>query len=628
MKRLFDFLQRLNKIIAFLGLLLFFCLLLALAGRFTYLQGLGELADEGKFRLELYVAYLQGVLEKYEGLPELLATNKRLVNFLKNPGGRERIEALNRYLATINSISDAADTYLMDSEGLTIAASNWQAERPFVGRNFSYRPYFQQAMQGHLGRYFALGTTSSRRGYYFAYPVRSKQTILGAVVIKINIDSVEHNWGHRNETFLVTDPDGVIFITTNPGWRFHVLFSLTPEVKKRVEQSKRYPHAALTPLTVVSTTEVATGAVISLQVEGVGRSYLQQSVAMPQAGWQVHILSDTHGVQVQVLRTLMALGSGFVLLALLLLMTWQRQQRLSERRRHEEDTRTMLEEANANLEQRVNDRTTALTEANKLLRAEIEDRKQTEEKLRHTRNELIHTAKLAAIGQMSAGINHELNQPLAAIRAYADNGRQFLHKGRLEDVSWNLEQISELTDRMAGIGAQLKVFSRKSGGRMSRLPLHGIIDGALEILVPLVRKSDVEIHVMIVPEDIEVVANSVHLQQALVNLIGNAIQAVQGQEEKLISVSASYQDQYVRIAVVDNGPGLKENSIEKIFEPFYTTKSAGLGLGLGLTITRRIIEELGGVIKLLPVEHGACFVLLLQRGDRAHFEEQEDNGAL
>ncbi|MGE4559495.1 MAG: sensor histidine kinase, partial [Desulfobulbus sp.] len=141
------------------------CLVLALwaGGIFAYQHGLDALAKEGQVRMELYISYLRGVLEKYEGLPELLATNKQLVSFLQNPGSRERINALNVYLETINNISDASDTYLMNSDGLTIAASNWNTPKPFVGRNFSYRPYFKQAMEGKLGRYFALGTASSER---------------------------------------------------------------------------------------------------------------------------------------------------------------------------------------------------------------------------------------------------------------------------------------------------------------------------------------------------------------------------------------------------------------------------------------------------------------------------------
>jgi len=140
---------------------------------FTWLyhQRLKDLAVEGSSRLELYMTYLQGVLEKYQHLPELLANDQIMINMLNDHDSPEEIDFLNRYLEKINSISNASDTYLMDNNGCTIAASNWKDEHPFVGQNFSYRPYFKEAMNGRLGKYFALGTTSSLRGYYFAYPV-------------------------------------------------------------------------------------------------------------------------------------------------------------------------------------------------------------------------------------------------------------------------------------------------------------------------------------------------------------------------------------------------------------------------------------------------------------------------
>lgn len=582
------------------------------AGRLAYQQGVDKLAEEGSYQLILYATYLQGVLEKYEALPELLATDERLVNFFLHPGSRERVDVLNHYLETVNAISDAADTYLMDAEGLTIAASNWQAERPFVGRNFSYRPYFQQAMSGQLGRYFALGTTSSRRGYYFAYPVRSAQKIVGAVVIKINIDSVEKNWGHKEEIFLVTDPDGVIFLTTKPQWRFHSLVPLTAEVKERILKSKRYPNAPLTPLGLQQKTpKSAAHALVVLQEAESSTTYLQQTFAMDHAGWQVHVLSETGKVQGGVVRILLAILAFFGLVGCSLFMVWQRQQRIRERIHHQEQTREMLQLTNAGLEQRVNERTCELTTANTLLRKEIEERKKTEEKLRLARSELVHTAKLATIGQMATGINHELNQPLAAIQAYADNGRKFLEKGRQQEALWNFKQISELIERMARIGSQLKIFSRKTRGNINSVPLYSVVDGALEIITPLLRKTGVEINVVILPDDVMVQANSVLLQQALVNLISNAIQALQEQSEKQIEVLAFIEQANTCITIQDNGPGLPRDK-EKIFEPFYTTKPAGQGLGLGLTITRRIIEDMNGTISIDSDTQGTTALIMLQ----------------
>lgn len=215
---------------------------------------------------------------------------------------------------------------------------------------------------------------------------------------------------------------------------------------------------------------------------------------------------------------------------------------------------------------------------------------------------------------MSAGINHELNQPLAAIRSYVDNGKQFLSRGRLEEAKWNLDQIAELTERMAQIGVQLKLFSKKSSGQIVAVPLHGVVDGAMEILKPSLKKSGVEFTFSIEPQNIEVRGNHVLLQQVLVNLISNAMQAIEGQEEKMVSLECIEKGSHVLIAVEDNGPGIPQHLRQSIFEPFYTTKKSGQGLGLGLTISDRIVRDLGGKIELVePNGSGARFEFLLEK---------------
>ncbi len=588
-----------------------------LAYKWLYYMRLKSLAVDGQYRLELFVTYLKGVLEKYESLPELLANDRTMANLLSDTKGSERIEALNKYLEKINSISDASDTYLMDKEGLTIAASNWKEEHPFVGRNFSYRPYFKEAMTGHLGRYFALGTTSVLRGYYFAYPVIKDKKILGALVIKINIDSVETNWGHTDETFLVTDPDGIIFLTTKKEWRFHTLSPLSTQEYKRVVDSRRYPNLNIQSLNAKYDQVSDIGRIVEIKMPGdfKARKYLLQTKKMEQAGWNVQILTDTWRVERFVFMVFVMLGFSLILACLFGLVVKQRRQRIVDLKRFEEQARKVLQDANVKLETRVAERTHELTEINTLLRKEIDDRKRTEIALQKTRSELVHAAKMAALGQMSAGINHELNQPLAAIRSYTDNGKLFLEKGRLEDTMWNLEQIGELTERMAQIGVQLKLFSRKTTGEMVVVPLHGVIDGALEILTPIIRKSGVKIVVRIEPEDLEVRANHVLLQQVIVNLISNALHAVEDREIREIEIFSTIEENRVSITIQDSGPGIAPEHLPHIFDPFYTTKQSGQGLGLGLSITDRILREMNGEIKVVASEKGARFVFTLERAE-------------
>ncbi|WP_205749208.1 ATP-binding protein [Desulfopila sp. IMCC35008] len=581
-----------------------------------YNRGLNRLSEDGVIRLELFVTYLQGILRQYESLPELLATDEQLVSALLNPSEDKRIDKLNRYLETINYISDTADTYLMDKEGLTIAASNWNEDHPFVGRNFSFRPYFVEAMKGQLGRYFALGTTSAKRGYYFAYPVRKEGEILGVVVIKINIDSVEQAWAGKGESFLVTDPDGVVFITTNNDWRFHTLTPMREEARRRIVDSRRYPNAGLEQLTSVEREFNEGKKLVHLALSGkrFKNTSLLLSRDMPEAGWNVHILMEVDSVRKTVFWVNLMVGTLLLLGFVLVLLLLQRQLRMAELSRIRQEAQKALEEANEQLENRVQERTRELTATNRLLRREIQDRQRTEEDLRKTRNELIHAAKMAVLGQMSAGINHELNQPLAAIRSYTDNGMQFLDRGRLEETMYNLEQIGELTERMAQIGVQLKLFSRKAKGQIRVVALHGVLDGALEILKPTIRKAEVDVSIELNPDDVEVKANHVMLQQVFVNLIGNGIQAMEGCPKLQIAIRAEARKDKVIILVQDSGPGINNNDRESIFDPFFTTKKSGQGLGLGLTISDRILREMRGSIQYIENDtQGACFEVTLEK---------------
>lgn len=586
---------------------------------FTWLyhQQLNKLAEEGRFRLELYITYLQGVLEKYENLPELLAHDSTLVTHLTANDSRDKVQFLNNYLQKINEITKSSDIYLLNTQGTTIAASNWNTPISFVGQNFSYRPYFQQALRGQLGRYFAKGTTSDVRGFYFAFPILHQGNILGVLTLKINIDTVENNWGHEDQTFLVTDPDGVVFLATNQEMVFRTLTPLPPDVAAQLQKSRRYSNVDLTPLSIHQAAVLAEGKIVTMRMSKSSkpRKFLLQTRFMEKGNWYVHVMTETSRVERFILLIFLALNFFLLLSGLFFMLMKQRRQRKIDLRRYEENARRLLQEANEQLEVRVTGRTTELTQANEQLRREIDERKRAEIALRQTRSELVHAAKMAALGQMSAGINHELNQPLAAIRSYSDNSRLLLEKGRLQDALWNLEQISELTERMAQIGVQLKQFSRKTSGQLEVIPLHSVIDGALEILNPIIRKTDVWIKVVIEPKDLKIQANHVLLQQVVVNLVSNALQAVEKSPKQEIRIRGYQKEGKVVLSVADSGTGIPPEHLPHIFEPFFTSKSGGQGLGLGLTITERILREMNGEIRVSSTDNGAKFDCFLNEAD-------------
>ncbi|AKH22265.1 hypothetical protein AAY24_13080 [Sedimenticola thiotaurini] len=580
-------------------------MVLWLTGHWSRQLALENLQLQNQHQLKLFVASLQGQLQKYEILPELLATNSLLLNFLQYPNDVNTITALNRYLESINNVAGASDTYLMNAQGWTIAASNWLSDRPFIGRNFGFRPYFKQAMQGKLGRYFALGSTSNRRGYYFAYPVRDKKKIQGAVVMKIEFNEFEESWSGLKENFVVTDPDGVIFVSTNDEWRYKSLSPLDDEVLKRIYASRRYGDVEIGTLSITRKDRLnETAQVVNM---GVSRhsDHLMLVQEMAEAGWRVHTFASLDVVNGQMLKSVLFAAILYIAIILLVLYIVQRSRRIKERARFEKRAKQVLE-------RRVQERTTDLTQANLRLMKEIEEHRRTDETLRQTQNELIQAAKMAALGQMSSGINHELNQPLAAIRSYADNARALLTRDRPEEACWNLEQIAELTERMAKISRQLKVFSRKTSGQIVVVSLRAVIDNALKIVGPQLKDTGTTLRRNVLKEELYVMSDMVQLEQVLVNLLTNAVHAVEQQDERWIEIAVARQQGKAIIKILDNGPGIEKANLERIFDPFFTTKSEDRGLGLGLSISYRIVEMMDGSLTAANCpEGGAIFTLQL-----------------
>lgn len=717
-------------------LTLFVLLLLALVvyqtATISRSRAMADLLDSSSADLNRYALSLQQELDRYKDLPKLLSSHSELINLLLLPGS-ESVYRANLYLEKVNNTIGASDTYLMDIEGNTLAASNWSQERTFVGRNFSFRPYFRDALAGEAGRYFALGSTSKKRGYFFSYPVEYRDRLLGVIVVKIDLNDIETDWSDPMTDILVTDEDGVIFISTRGDWKFRTLEPLPQDDLQRIMSSLRYGDHELKSLPVVERKPFEMSQIITLvegqridnvALDGIDpQRYLQQVAQVPDAGFNVSILASLKPVERRVLTSVMLAVFIYGALVFLLLFLLARRRIVQERSRFKQQQTLALErnearvraiidnthaglitldahgvieslnptaeklfcygsglltgeyfskllaqedravcwqhitgeasgpdelmieacgirmdgsrfpveliigrmsetdagrflitihdlterkeyevelkQARDQLEYRVAERTQDLTRANARLLHEVEEHKQTQ-------NELIQTAKLAVIGQMSAGINHELNQPLTAIRSYADNASSFLKLGKLEPVSGNLEEIAGLTERMAKIISPLKEFSRKTSGQTVPVSLKAVRDGAMSIMYGRLDKAKARIEWPDRLEKVFVLGDMLRLEQVVVNLISNALQAMEGRDEQWIEIELERQADRLCIAFRDHGPGIPEQELGKVFEPFYTTKQAGQGLGLGLSISHRIVESMDGHLKVANHPYGGA----------------------
>ena len=584
---------------------------------------LADIAARSANTLNLVAENLRGELAKFRNYPQLLATTKNFAAALKGDADAEQINRLNRELERINAVSGALDIYLMDATGLTVAASNWASSRPFVGKNFNYRPYFQDAMKGKLGQYFALGTTSEERGYYFAYPIKDGSSVLGAIVVKMRVGHLEQSWRAKDYEVIVVDPNGVIFLSSNPSWRFRSMERLSEDVRASLTASRQYSDRDLNPLSV-SAKPTSSGTLMLLDIApSVSGSqakaeeaveYLVQERHMPDAGWKIILLARTQDVAWQVnLATFVA--------CLLLLSLFLAAMILYQRRKRIADRIAVQEAANTELERRVLERTAELTQTNLQLTNEVHERLRAENELRQTQSELVQATKLAALGQMSAGISHELNQPLAAIRTYADNARTFLERDNSPKALSNLLSISDLVERMARIISNLRTYARKETISLRPVSLDNAIDDALNLLAQRIRTEGVTIRYEPADKSVYVRGGDVRLQQVFVNLLSNAIDAITNAPQKIVSIETFRRDGKAVICLRDSGPGVPEDQLKNVFDPFYSTKDVGAGMGLGLSITYGIVKQFGGIIEAANHEDGgAVFTLTLMLAQQSEGE--------
>ncbi len=550
-----------------------------------------ELTEQNRQTLDLYVANLLGTLNRYEVLPRILGDLPALRAVLQQDSPQVRDNA-NRLLKRLRNQTGADVIYLMATDGNTLAASNWDEEDSFVDRNFAFRPYFRQAMEGRLGRFFGLGTTSGKRGYYFGAAVRDGDQVLGVLVVKVDLDHTETLWGSTPEQLLVTDNFGVVILTSRPDWRFRATRGLGVDEREQIAFDQPYPTLYPQDLT--------------LNID----AWLIQSRELKETGWTVRILAPVSLVERPV-RTVVAIGAA-TLLALLLWLGL-----LMQRRRHFLERLALDSQARQQLEQRVLERTRDLEALNSRLKVEVLEREQAQQELVRAQDELLQAGKLSALGTMSASISHELNQPLAAIRSYADNARVLLDHERVDEARDNLRLISDLTARMASIIAHLRAFARRDQHAPERVALQPALDDALALLAKRRQAMGVELIRDLPEATLWVQAGETRLRQILANLLANALDALgERPQPRRIWLRAELEGDGVLLTLRDNGPGFSAEALQRAREPFFTTKTSTQGLGLGLAICDTLTRALGGELRMSNhAEGGAQLGLFLRSAE-------------
>jgi two-component system C4-dicarboxylate transport sensor histidine kinase DctB len=523
---------------------------------------------------------VQRHLEQSRDTPTLLAGDPDVQRALQRTSEVRYDDALNRKFESIGASTNARVLYLIGSDGVTRAASNWRTPVSFVGKNYRFRPYFQEAIRDGSAEFFALGTVSATPGLYMARRVATLDGQVGVVVVKAQFDALEAQWSRSPEKVLVTDALGVVILTDHPLLRFRATRALSIDAISAIRESRQFgddPNLAPLPM--------------RLGIDAQERS-LTVNAPVPQTSWTVWVQADTSEARAGAYRAGSSIGGLIAALGLgaigVLSARWRRQARAKQSEAH----------ARAILENSVRERTRDLDASNSLLQREVSERRRAEANLQTLQEELFQANQLTILGQIAASVAHEVNQPLAAIKMFAQNAGAFLRRNQLEEARANIAIIGELADRIGVITNELRSMSRRNIRPVERVAVGDAIDGALLLVGARIRAQNIRVERAEAWPQVHVSANKMRIEQVLINLLQNAADAVAATSDPTIAIGIDQGDGVLHFTVEDNGPGLSEEGSARLFTPFQSSKIGGLGLGL--VISQDICREYGGQIGYFP----------------------------
>ena len=580
------FFYRLSLIVAFL-------LLVGIVAigvwRYGYVQALSQSSRQAEADLALASDRLTGQLQRYRELAVLTADRPAFLNAIQS-GSDVRTRAV---LLEIADKTAALDVMLVDGQGRVVSAA-----RGTVGVDLSHTPYVQRAMQGALGRSHGVRQPFDERVYYYAAPIVDEASeVTGVIVVVVNIAAIEWDWVGGNPAVFFTDASGVVFISN----RSDLVFWNRP-----VGQAGLIPPGGKAP-------KFDSYTLGGHEIWDLGwgpylpRNALHLARNLPVVGLVGEVLVDVQPARQFAVLQAAAVAALFLAFGAFLFVATERRRTLSE--------------ANAMLEGRVAERTAALEQSNTQLRREATEREEAQAALAQAQVDLEQASKLSALGQMSAGISHELNQPLMAIRSFAENGLQFMERDKPEKATENLVRISDLARRMGRIIKNLRAFARQETESLIRIDVVAVLDCALELTQSRLQEDGVVLVFERPNAPVWVCAGEVRLAQVFVNLINNAADAMRVVTDKQLVIKIDpAEDNALTLCFSDSGPGI--DLPEKVFDPFYSTKEVGQsdGMGLGLSISYGIVQGFGGEIQGRNLDQGAEFTVKLMpwhEGDQA-----------
>lgn len=506
--------------------------------------------DRAELRLALYSGNLLSELRQNAIVPQLLARDAELIGALNSA---DYTASTRRLISFVEEIG-AASLMLLDIDGRTVAAT----ERNRLGSSHRSEAFFVDALRSNATIFTVTERETGAYGFFYSRRVQSGSDVLGVIVVEVDLQKFGRAWAGISDAVIVTDSTGTIILTTEPRWR------------GRTESEAL---ARQTPQNAIQRAIQATADWTALPPDAYlqGEAVMRLENRIPFRGWRMASFTTYASVRERVNGVLALEIMGF---AILLALTFYALNR-----------RTALRMA---LFQR---ESAELRSLNAALQREIAERKRVQETLAVAEQTLEQSSKLAALGEMSAAVSHELNQPLAAMKTYLAGARLLLRRNRPEEALSSFGRIDDLIDRMGGITRQLKSYARKGQEELSPVDMGDALASSLVMMEPQLRQRQVQITRILPEQRVEVMGDRLRIEQVMVNLLRNAIDATKSERDPKVEIILS-AGETATLTVRDNGPGIED--LDSLFEPFYTTKQPGDGVGLGLAISSGIVTDLGG----------------------------------
>lgn len=553
-------------LVSFLGL---FVVSIWAANLFLTQRLTDTIRNRAEIRLALYSGTIMSELQRSSVVPLLLSRDPVLNTALREGDFTSTSQRLISYLEEIG----AASLVLLDQSGRVVAAT----DRARLGELRENEPFFRQAISSAETVFTSNEPATGRYDFTFSRHITENNQLLGVIMVEVNLSRVVDQWRGASEAVFITQESGEIILATEPRWRG----LMEADALARQDAPSAIRRA------IQNAGDWAFGD------EGYifGDDTLRLSQNIPFRGWDIVSYTAYASVRERVNGVLALLIMGFALVLAAAFYLLSRRARLQT---------AVFQRESAEL-RRLNDR----------LSREIAEREKAQRDLEQAELSLVQSQKLAALGEMSAAVSHELNQPLAAMKTYLAGAKLLLQRRRPEEAMSSFQRIDDLIERMGAITRQLKSYARKGGDSFTPVDLRDAVAGAMTMMEPQMRQMKVDISQVTPAHPVMVLGDMVRLEQVIINLLRNALDAMKAQEARQIEILLAEGDEAV-LSVRDNGAGIED--LDQLFEPFYTTKKPGEGVGLGLAISSGIVTDFGGRLRARNGETGgAVFEIRLPR---------------